>query len=234
MRIRSLCPAIAFFTCLGAFSGSASASAFSFTGTFVSDDQSQVFSFVAGAGSAIIRTWGYGGSGAGTNAAGQIILPGGFDPYLSLFDAGSSLLLSTPLLAVNDNGGASVVPDPITGEFFDSYLDTAAVPLTLTPGAKYWVVLTESPSSPLGSTYGDGFSGDGQGNYTGSIYGCLTAGFCDADGNQRNGNWALDISGVVSAHTVPEPAPFWMTGTAFAILLFVWRRRILPAAGQPR
>jgi hypothetical protein len=235
MRIPRFCQAVVFCASLGFIPSSASASAFSFQGIFNTDDQTQVFSFVAGPGSAIFRTWGYAGSGGGTNANGQTILAGGFDPVLSLFGPGPALTGLLPLLTFNDNGGANVLADPVSLEHFDSYINTAAVPLTLVPGAMYFLVLTESPSTPLGSTYGDGFSGDGQGNYTGGIYGCGSGPFCDIDGNQRNGNWAVDITGVTSASiaSVPEPGSLWLIAFATAGLAVFWRRRSRSSAGQP-
>ena len=69
--------------------GVAAAGNFSFTGTFSQDDQLQVFLFTAPSASTLLRTWSYAG---GTNAAGQVILPGGFDPILSVFDATGGLL----------------------------------------------------------------------------------------------------------------------------------------------
>ena len=196
MRIQNLYHAFVFCVGLGLASGTASAGSFSFEGMFNTDDQNQIFTFVAGPGRAIFQTWGYAGTGAGTNAQGQTIAPGGFDPVLSLFGPGATLQSSTPLLTSNDNGGMNVLADPVSGEHFDSFIDTATVPITLVAGQTYYLVLTESPSTPNSGTFGGGFSGDGQGNYTGVIFGCGSPAFCDVDGFQRNGNWAVDITGV--------------------------------------
>jgi hypothetical protein len=214
-------------TLLGAVSGTASAAALSFTGTFAGDDQLGIFSFVAGPGSAILRTWGYAG---GTNANGMVISSGGFDPVLSLFGPGPSLLPSTDLLNFNNDGGPSVPADPASFEHFDSLINSSAVPIVLNPGATYFLVLSVSDNVPLTNKYGGGFSEQGNGNFTGPLYGCGSAPFCDIDVDQRNGNWAVDITGVESAvdlssssPTVPEPSTFWMLGCAAALGLALHR-----------
>jgi hypothetical protein len=225
MRISGFYRAAVLCAGMGLVSGIASADNFSFTGMFSTDDQLQIFSFVAGSGPAILQTWGYAG---GTNADGQLIAEGGFDPVLSLFGPGPTLMPTTLLLATNDNGGSNVPADSVSGEQFDSYINTSAPPVTLIPGATYFLVLTESPSSPNGGTYGAGFSGDGQGDYTAGLYGCNPGPFCDADGNQRTGDWAVDISGVTSAQefsNAPEPGSLWLLGSAMAGLVLYRRRR---------
>ena len=96
-RVSVLC------ACLGSVAGTARAAAFSFTGTFTTDDQLEIFSFVADSTSAVMRTWGFAG---GTNAAGTLIPDGGFDPVLSLYGPDLSLLPSTGLLNTNNDGGS--------------------------------------------------------------------------------------------------------------------------------
>ena len=113
---------------------------------------------------------------------------GGFDPYLSLFD-GSGLQF---LLDSNDDGGCgNVGADPNTHACLDSFLS-----ILLAPGT-YLVALTESGNAPLGPALSDGFLMDGAGDFTGGP-------FLDAQGNQRNGQWALQIDGADAAST-PEP-----------------------------
>lgn len=227
MRSYPLYNVFIFCAGLGLASGTASAAAFSFQGTFATDDQKEIFSFVAGPGGAVLRTWGYAG---GTNANGDNVSSGGFDPILSLFGPGLLLQASTPLLAsVND--GASVAIDPSTGAGFDSFIDTAGTPaIALIPGETYFVVLTESDNSPLGvpsGTFGDGFSEEGQGNFTGALYGCGSGQFCDLNSNQRDGHWAVDITGVDSVQNLtatPEPGSFWLFGCAGALATVVRRR----------
>src|SRR5262245_40873387 len=85
-----------------AAASAASADNFSFTGNLANDDAVQFFDFSVGSTSAVtLRTWSYAG---GTNAAGQVIARGGFDPILSLYD-----LATGDRIGVNDDGGCSLV-----------------------------------------------------------------------------------------------------------------------------
>jgi len=83
----------AFVFCM--LAGVASASSFSFSGTFTQDDQRQLFLFTAPSSDVLLRTWSYAG---GTDAAGGIVAPGGFDPALALFDATGGFTTSSLLV----------------------------------------------------------------------------------------------------------------------------------------
>jgi hypothetical protein len=197
------------------------AASFSFASIFSQDDQRQIITFGGASASVTIVTFGYAG---GTNQAGQVIPRGGFDPVLSLFDATGGLNLSSPLIAFTDTTGCGggVNLDPTTLSCFDEKL----VLTTLLPGASYALVLTESDNLPAGTTFGDGFTQDGNGNFTPSEFGCAASSFCDANipSSARTGNWALDILGVGSAvgpSSVPEPGGPWMpvSGACGVLLL---------------
>ena len=59
------------------------AATLSFQGSFSSDDNVQLFNFSVAADTTVtIRSFGYGG---GTNSAGSVILPGGFDSHIFAF-----------------------------------------------------------------------------------------------------------------------------------------------------
>jgi len=206
--------------------GVASASSFSFTGTFNTDDQLQYLEFVAASPSVTIDTLGYGG---GTNAASSVIPAGGFAPVLSLFseNGGSTFSPSNLLLDTTfPSGSCSGNTDPGTGACLDVALSESA----LTTGDTYLVVLTENSNSPVAPTLGDGFTQAGSGDFTGPDFGCPDGSFCDPFGNDRTGNWAVDISGATSAQLagVPEPEtmlPLLIASSA-AVLL---RRQAKPA-----
>jgi hypothetical protein len=204
--------------------GVASAGNLSFTGIFTQDDQLELFQFTAPSASLVVRTWGYAG---GTNANGQLIAPGGFDPILSVFDATGGLLSSSPIVDTN-NDGAGVDSDPTTGNAFDSLLALNS----LSAGGTYVLVLSQNDNLP-GATYGDGFSQAGAGNFTATEFGCGgTAPFCDNTPAQRNGSWAVDILNVRSAAditnngggTAPEPGSMLLLCTGLGSLaLLRWR-----------
>lgn len=181
---------------------------FSFFGNFTTDDNGQFFNFTVGATSDVtLRSWSYAG---GTNAAGDVIARGGFDPILALFDSTGSLI------GQNDDGGCGLVSaDALTGECWDTFFTATA----LAPG-NYTASIQEFDNFSNGSI-GAGFVRDGQGNFT-SGPGCV-APFCDVSGvvpgNQRDGHWAFDVLNVAAATTgVPEPATFLLIGAGLTAL----------------
>ncbi|MBS1859755.1 MAG: PEP-CTERM sorting domain-containing protein [Acidobacteria bacterium] len=214
-----------------ACAATASAGAFSFSGAFTQDDQFQVFLFTAATPDALVQTWSYAG---GTNANGTVIPSGGFDPILTVFDATGGLSASSLLIGQNNDGptcptGAPncVSADVNTGMALDSLLTLTG----LNVGGTYAVVLTQADNSAIGPNYGAGFTEAGQGNFTSSLYPCGQAGFCDAGLNARNGNWAVDITGVTSAAAsgVPEPGTVFFLTSGLAGLGWLRRKR---RAGQ--
>jgi len=187
-----------------ALHGSAEATSLSFTGTFAEDDDVKLFTFVVGAASTVtLRTYSYAG---GTNAASTVIPRGGFDPVLTLFDG-----LGT-LIGENDDGGASVGLDLVTGERLDSFLTIA-----LSPGT-YTVSITEADNVALGTTLGAGFSREGEGNFT-AVFGCASGSFCDFTGDQRTHDFAFDVLNIESPANVPEPSPFALLGVGLGLVL---------------
>jgi len=193
----SLALAVAFFG-----GGTARASVMSFQGTFSQDDDVQYFNFsLLTAGSIDLITWSYGG---GFNLSGDPIAPGGFDPYLSVFDAGGAQLLT----AIDDNGACPPL-NAANGNCFDAEL---SIPL---PAGNYILALTQSGNFPNGPTLADGFSASGTGNFTGGP-------FLDIFANQQDGHWALDVAQVDSATAIPEPR--WL-GLSGLILLLAGRIR---------
>jgi len=191
------------------FTPSLFATAFSFTGTFTADDDQQIFDFAISTQTVVtLQTWSFAG---GTNAASQSIAAGGFSPVLSLFDT-----TAFNNLLIFDNGG--VAPggcgarnvDPVTGFCLDAYLSA-----TLSTG-QYIVVLTENDNTPNGPTLSDGFFEQGNGNFTGGPF------FLNAGGGfQRNGAWAVDITGVDSAGQpgVPEPSNALLASGGILLLI---------------
>ena len=182
-------------TVLAASSVSALAANFSFTGNLTGANDVDLFSFTLGSTSDVtLRTWSYAG---GTNAAGDSIPAGGFDPIVSLFFGGGSSAL---LIGANDDG-IGVPVDLGTGLALDSLLESFALPAGL-----YTVALTQSANFANGPMLGDGFLG---------------AGNPDFDG--RTSAWALDILNVDAA-SVPLPGTLALFVLGLAAAGFSHRR----------
>ncbi len=218
--MRSLLCVFAAALCVGA--AAQASTVLSFEGTFSSDDDIQYFTVDLGANSSLtVETFGYAG---GTNGNGMVIPAGGFDPALALFDPSGNLI------EVNDDAPCGIVnADPVTGECFDAFISQ---PDLTTPGI-YTIALTESPNlaqDNLGQP--DTFPyPPGTGNFTCALYGGAspTSPFCDITGDQRDGDWALDISGsnLISATAVPEPALFLPLLAGIAVLAALRRKALV-------
>jgi hypothetical protein len=178
---------------------------FSFTGSFNQDDEVQLFNFSVGLESTVtLKTLSYAG---GTNAAGQVISRGGFDPILALFDSTGALIDQ------NDDGTfPNVAVDSVTGVTYDTFLEAV-----LSPGA-YTVAVSQYDNFANGPNLSNGFEREGEGNFR--------SGFFDVTGDQRTGAWAFDVLNVdfaTDGGEVPEPA----SAAIFAVLglAVITRRR---------
>jgi hypothetical protein len=161
---------------LATSSVSALAANFSFSGNLAGDNDVAFLAFTLASPSDVtLRTWSYAG---GTNAAGDLIAAGGFDPIVSLFYGTGGPAL---LIGANDDG-LGVPIDPGTGFAYDSLLESFAL-----PAGMYTVALSQFANFANGPTLGDGFLGAGNFNFDG-----------------RTSAWALDILGADSA-SVPLP-----------------------------
>jgi hypothetical protein len=215
MEFIQRCTAIV--TLLMGFSVAGVAGQFSFTGNFVNDNDVQLFSFtLLSPGTVTVQTWGYGG---GTNAAGQVIAPGGFEPTLSMFDALSGNLVAGPF----DPGGTPCAPrnvDPTVSLCQDAYGQH------FLSAGNYFLSLTQSPNGSVSTNLSDGFvftdaNANPDPNFNNHFFSPLS-------NSQRDSHWAVDILFVDAASEVgatPEPTSAALVAGA-AVLAGLWRRRL--------
>jgi hypothetical protein len=215
----------------------------SFTGTFTNDTDLQFFTFTLSNPTAnvTLRTWSYAG---GTNAAGQAIPSGGFEPYLNLYMADGTQMnpgSSGPC-------GSNLLVDPSTGACADVYYPTSlSFPGGIWNAGTYTVVLSTFANPGIGNLSDGFFASQVLGQPVPSNFSCQSGPtgyqgnpptvpvdqpFCDEffPGAQRTGNWALDILNVDSAaepSTVPEPASLSLVllGGLFFLAKLGLRRR---------
>jgi hypothetical protein len=185
---------------------------YSFSGKFVNDNDVQLFAFsLFSGGSITLQTLGYGG---GTNANGQVISPGGFEPVLQVFLASDGSQAAGQILPGANPPCAPRNPDPGRSNFcLDAYGQ-----LTLLAG-DYILALTQEPNESLGNLSLGFFYVDviPDPHFNNGFYG--------STGLPGTGAWALDILSVDVASTVPEPASFAL-GLGGVVLLAVARRSV--------
>jgi hypothetical protein len=206
--------------------------------------------YLAGNSNVIIQSWSFGG---GTNAAGQAISPGGFDPMVSLFSgpegtasiitrngdpaADADTLISADSFVGNCPPAGTVTIGTGVGSTVcgDDFLNIT----TLSAGV-YTLVLTDANYTPLAVNPGPGggstLLSDGFTDFTGGVFQtCNTT----SDGTfciTPSAGFAVDIvatSGGLSS--TPEPASLALLGSGLLALAPLCRRRQRKAAAsRPR
>ena len=202
-------PSTSCAACLAAcilFATPCGAGTISLTGSLDPDNPNDVLldSFtLSGPSSLTIQSYGYGGSGnapGGTNAAGSVISPGGFDTYLSLFSG-----TGPGATFVDSNDDGLCPPGSNVPACHDSTLVMDAL-----PAGTYTIALTVFDNFSFAENFGSGTLGDGfigLGDY-----------FDAASGIIRTSNYALDVSASGLASPIPEPATVWPLAGALLAL----------------
>jgi len=130
--------------------------------------------------------------GGGINGNGGTIAPGGFEPYLSLFDASGNFIAST-FVGVTCPAGAQINND--SGQCFDVLLDAGV----LAPG-NYAITISAFENMSFAENSGTGSLADG---FTG--LGNLTP--------SEDMHYAFDVT-IQDTSAVPEPATWSLLGCA--------------------
>lgn len=192
----------------------------SLTGTLSTPESTVLLTLdVAMPGNVTLQTYGFGG---GTNAAGTIIAPDGFDPFVGLFSGlgdsavfinGTSDILSTFSPGCPPAGLVTI--GSVAGQCGDVNLTFTGLAAGL-----YTVLLSDGEYVPNavfeapGGTLGDGFT-----DLTAGVFQtCYDSNDCNTD----TGNWALDITAPAGS-SVPEPgsAALSLFGIALAAIPFL-------------
>lgn len=157
-----------------------------------------------------IYTTSYGG---GNNLDGTTSSPGGFQPNITLFD-------TTGFALATETGAFSPIanPDPSNGWKGDGYVYDPSV-----AAGSYYAILTDI-NNQVSAAF-TGFGNTSVANFYTLFSGPGGNSFTDEQGNNRDGNYALNIEATSLASAVPEPATFSLILPALAVAFFVIRRR---------
>jgi hypothetical protein len=211
------------------FNSSLNAFVNTFSGTFNADDNIQVFEIdvTASQVNLTMQSFAYGG---GTDFTGSTVsIPpnstfgplGGFASTFSLYDSSGNWLANS--LATGCGFGST---NPNTGSCLD-----ASLTATVDTGV-YYLALTENDNFSNGgnlfssgvvvdpTAFNEGSNPTFTSNFSGGVF--CAAPFCDPEGNQMNGNYAVDIA---TQTVIPEPGSFALLSCGSVLALSLYRRR---------
>ena len=156
-----------------------------------------------------IQTWGYGGTSeapGGVNGAGAVIVAGGFDPYVSLFQGSGA---GATFIESNDDGLCP--PGHAAPACHDATLHLSGL-----AAGDYTLAIGTFGNMSFAENYGSGNLGDGfigLGNY-----------YDASSDTVRSTHYAVDISSA-GLPAVPESASLAMLGAGLLIVVGRLRRR---------
>ena len=189
----------------------------SYTGTFASSGDTELETLVLTSSSNVtLQTWGFGG---GTNGAGEMIAPGGFDPLLAVFSGtGSGATILTDgmgnAIATSDtlSNYSSYMGCPPAGEVNIGGSVCGDITMSLSLSAGTYTLLISDANYIPNAVFDNGTLGEGFTDFTGgafqtcNVVGSTTT--CATD----DANWAFDVttSGSSTPPPMPEPPAFFL------------------------
>lgn len=202
----------------------------SYTGTLATPEDTFTTVFTLASSSTVtLQTWGFGG---GTNANGQVIPAGGFDPLLALFSGtgnGALILVDgfgNPIGTsdvLTNYGPYAGCPPAGTVNIGGTVCGDITMSVTLGPGT-YTVLLSDgsyiplavNPGPPIAVLLGQGFF-----DLTGGAFQTCNGNTCVTD----TGNWAFDLTTSGGVVQTPEPSSLLLViGGAALLLVMQWKR----------
>jgi hypothetical protein len=211
----------------------------SYTGSLASssDVYSLVFNISGSASENVaVQTWSFGG---GTNANGQAIAAGGFDPFLAIFSGtGSSASIVTDGMgnpygtsdALSNYSSFAGCPPAGTVDLGGAVCGDITMSLALAPGA-YTLVLSDALNA-ANAVYDNGTLGEGFTDFTGGAFQtCNTNDSGDTTCANDTANYAFDLtigsstSGGGGGSSVPEPSSLALLAVSLGAAAFLRRAK---------
>ena len=215
--------------CLIGLSSTVSASTMSLTGTLAGPTDTFQLQFNVNSTSNItLQTWGFGG---GKNAAGNTISAGGFDPFISFFDASGNIVDiggdPTNPAGTSDtlSNYSSFAGCPPAGTVAFSNGDNVCGDITMSfqlAAGSYSVVLSDANYEPF-AVFDNGNLSEGFSDLTGGAFQT-----CDINSGGSiacitpDANWAFDLSGDIGSSApapVPEPSTLALVVSGLGLCL---------------
>jgi len=183
----------------------------------------------------VIQTWGFGG---GTNAAGQSIAAGGFDPFVGLFSGtgtSASILTDTsgnPLGTsdlLSNFASYAGCPPANTVNIGGGVCGDITMSAQLGPGT-YTVLLSDAGYIP-NAVFDNGTLGEGFSDFTGGAFQTCNTTSSDTTCATDSSQWAFDLTVGGSPTPTPEPSSAFLLGLGIAGLWLLLRGGISGTSG---
>jgi hypothetical protein len=210
----------------------------SYTGTLTnSTGDYELTLSVSGAEDVTVQTWGFGG---GTNAAGDTIAAGGFDPFIGLFSGtGASANILTDGSgdphgtsdALSNFASFAGCPPARTMDIGGVVCGDITMSVALAAGT-YTLLLSDAAYLP-NAVFDNGTLGEGFTDLTGGAFQTCNTDMTGATTCANDtGNWAFDVTTSSKAVSTPEPAGLASLIVGLGVLTVGGRRRRLRETGS--